>query len=182
MKKSSLATILVLSTIGVTLFAQADSGNRGGFQELPNIEHKADKKHGERKKGEHRERGGELQYHEFHRKHPQMYHDKGGFMPSKEPTKVVDAETWLDDQVVLLEGKIVKQVGKKDFIFKDDSGELTIEVERKAWHGETVTPNDKVKVIAEVEKSWGKTELEALFVGKIKSDQAPAEPESNTTH
>ena len=50
MKKSSLATILVLSTIGVTLFAQADSGNRGGFQELPNIEHKADKKHGERKK------------------------------------------------------------------------------------------------------------------------------------
>ena len=111
-----------------------------------------------------------------------MYHDKGGFMPSKEPTKVVDAETWLDDQVVVLEGKIVKQVGKKDFIFKDDSGELTIEVERKAWHGETVTPNDKVKVIAEVEKSWGKTELEALFVGKIKSDQAPAEPEPNATH
>lgn len=173
MKKSSLATILVLSTFGATLFAQAEPNNRGGFQDSnqPNMERKADKKQSERaKKGKCDEGRGECKYHDFHAKYHHKQQNQGGFMLSKEPTKVADAATWQDDQVIVLEGQILKQVGKEEFVFKDDSGELTLEIERKAWHGQTVTPNDKVKVIAEVEKSWGKTEVEALFVGKLPLD------------
>lgn len=86
-----------------------------------------------------------------------------GFAASNEPTKVADAEKWQDDQFITLEGNIVKQTGRKEFVFKDGSGELTLEIPRHAWR-DMVTPNDKVRISAGVEKSWGKTEVFAFSV------------------
>lgn len=97
----------------------------------------------------------------FHQWHPRV----NGFNQLA-LTQVADAEKWQDDQRIVLEGNIIKQVGKKDYIFKDTSGELTIEISRKAWRG-MINAEDKVKIVAEVEKSFGKTELEALSVQKV---------------
>ncbi|MDG2914963.1 NirD/YgiW/YdeI family stress tolerance protein [Bisgaard Taxon 10/6] len=91
------------------------------------------------------------------------YSDWSGFYESNEPTKVADAEKWQDDQLIMLEGNIVKQTGRKYFVFKDASGELTLEIPRRAWR-DVVTPKDKVRITAGVEKSWGKTEVLALSV------------------
>ncbi|WP_439235951.1 YgiW/YdeI family stress tolerance OB fold protein [Lonepinella koalarum] len=91
----------------------------------------------------------------------------GGFMPTK-TTQVADAAKWQDDQPIILIGHIIKQVGKKDFVFKDSSGELTLEIDRKAMRG-LITPEDKVKIVAEVDKSWGKTEVEAFVVEKVRA-------------
>lgn len=138
MKKLSLATILVLST--VSLVAQADGYRKGGFQ------------------------GGEA--HAMHQK-GEMRHQGGFFNSTQTVSKVSEAGNWLDDQYVILEGKIINQVGKDDFIFKDDSGELVVEIERKAWQGQTITPNDSVKIYAEVDKSWNKTEAEVHRIEKL---------------
>ena len=97
----------------------------------------------------------------------------GGFVAAKAPTTVADADKWQDDQFVLLEGNIVKQVGKKDYVFKDASGELTLEIDRKAWRDGMISPEDKVRVVADVEKSWGKTEVEAFSVEKADKPQPP---------
>ena len=68
---------------------------------------------------------------------------------------VADALNANDDTPVRLDGQIVKQIGKKDFLFKDASGkEIQIEVSKKAWNGETIAPQDNIQIIGKVDKEW----------------------------
>ena len=57
---------------------------------------------------------------------------------------VADALNANDNTPVRLDGQIVKQIGKKDFLFKDASGkEIQIEVSKKAWNGQSAVKNPK---------------------------------------
>lgn len=69
-----------------------------------------------------------------------------GFVDESVIVKTVDdALNANDDTPVRLDGQIVKQIGKKDFLFKDASGkEIQIEVSKKAWNGETIAPQDNI--------------------------------------
>ncbi len=208
MKKLSLATILVLSTVGTALFAQAETnqpvaGFQDGSQPTMNQNANMPQRGPGQGMGFNRQWNDDRPYHRFDRQRmdgrgqgmgqgrgqgmpgcPYAVDGQfgggyggqgaggfmnGGFMLSQSPSKVADAASWNDDQPVVLEGKIIKQVGRKDFVFQDASGELTLEIVGRAWHGQTITPNDQVKVVAGVEKSWGKTEVFGLYVEKIPS-------------
>ena len=93
---------------------------------------------------------------------------RGGFMANDiAVSKVAGLTDLKDDQLVVLEGFIEQQVGKDDFIFKDDSGSVEVEIDRRAWRGESVTPKDKVKLFGEVDKSWNKVEVEIHRVAKV---------------
>ena len=93
----------------------------------------------------------------------------GGFINTNQAvSKVADSGNWKDDQYIVLEGNIIEQVGKDDFTFKDDSGSIEVEIDRRAWAGQTISPADRVKIYAEVDKSWNKTELEVNRVEKVK--------------
>ena len=102
-----------------------------------------------------------------------QYHHKGefkhgGFVNGNQTvSKAADANTWKDDQYIILQGNIIKQVGKDDFIFKDTSGEIQVEIDRKAWRGQDISPSDEVKLYGEVDKSWNKTEVDIERVEKI---------------
>ncbi|OOH87741.1 hypothetical protein BMT54_09380 [Pasteurellaceae bacterium 15-036681] len=92
----------------------------------------------------------------------------GGFYDESKVVRTAqDALNAADDTPVLIEGHITKQVDKNDFIFKDANGtEIQIEVNRKAWKGQTITPNDKIEIRGEVDKDWGKTEIEVKQITK----------------
>ncbi len=224
MKKLSLATILVLSTVGTALFAQAETnqpvaGFQDGSQPTMNQNANMPQRGPGQGMGFNRQWNDDRPYNRFDRQRmdgsgpgmgqgmrPGMGNRgqgrgygladcpyvvdgqfgyggqgagygrqmgggflNGGFLFSESPSKVADAASWNDDQPIVLEGKIIKQVGRKDFVFQDASGELTLEIVGRAWHGQTITPNDQVKVVAGVEKSWGKTEVFGLYVEKIPS-------------
>lgn len=80
---------------------------------------------------------------------------------------VSDALKANDDTPVRLEGQIVKQLGKKDFIFKDGSGqEIQIEIDKKVWNGITVNPQDQIQIIGKVDKEWNNTEIDVKQVIK----------------
>ncbi|OOF89140.1 hypothetical protein BKG94_04155 [Rodentibacter ratti] len=91
-----------------------------------------------------------------------------GFVDENAIVKTVsDALKANDDTPVRLEGKIVKQLGKKDFIFKDNSGqEIQIEIDKKAWNGVTVNPQDQIQIIGKVDKEWNNTEIDVKQVIK----------------
>lgn len=94
---------------------------------------------------------------------------QGGFVNSQQSvSKAADSSKWKDDEYIVLEGNIIRQVGKDDFIFKDNSGEIEVEIERRAWAGQTISPEDKVKLYAEVDKSWNKIEVEVNRIEKVK--------------
>ncbi|MDC2826453.1 YgiW/YdeI family stress tolerance OB fold protein [Rodentibacter pneumotropicus] len=91
-----------------------------------------------------------------------------GFVNENAVVKTVsDALKANDDTPVRLEGQIVKQLGKKDFIFKDGIGqEIQIEIDKKVWNGITVNPQDQIQIIGKVDKEWNNTEIDVKQVIK----------------
>ncbi len=164
MKKTSLATLLGLSILaGATSLVQAETAPESQETLEPVVVQA--KARSPENRGQGADRGNRMAENRPNDERPEPMH--GGFMPTK-TTQVADAAKWQDDQPIILIGHIVKQVGKNDFVFKDSSGELTLEIDRKAMRG-FISPEDKVKIVAEVEKSWGKTEVEAFVVEKVRA-------------
>ncbi|MGQ0287426.1 NirD/YgiW/YdeI family stress tolerance protein [Pasteurellaceae bacterium 22721_9_1] len=94
-------------------------------------------------------------------------HDNGCFVNNNQPVSTVaQAKTLDDDQLVVLQGKIVKQIGKEDFLFRDASGEIAVEIDKELWKGEQITPNDEVKFYGEVDKSANKSRLKFIRLKK----------------
>ena len=104
--------------------------------------------------------------HHDHNHGPQQF--SGGFVNSQqEVSKVADLANMQDDQFVVLQGQIVKQVNKKDYLFKDASGEVQVEIDRRAWNGVDIAPTDEVKLYGEVDKGLNKLEVEVDRVEKV---------------
>ena len=59
-----------------------------------------------------------------------------------------------DDAKVTLEGYLVKQLSEEHYIFKDDTGEIKVEIDDEDFRGANVTPKIKVRIVGEVDKDW----------------------------
>lgn len=89
----------------------------------------------------------------------------GGFQgPGLSTVTVADAVKMSDDTPVVLEGKIEKSLGKEKYLFKDNSGSVTIEIDNEDWRGQTVTPADTIVIKGEVDKDFFKTEIDVDVV------------------
>ena len=85
----------------------------------------------------------------------------GGFQgPGMPVSTVAEALKMRDDTAVVLQGKIEKSLGKEDYLFSDDTGSVTIEIDHEDWRGQTVTPSDTVIIKGEVEKDFLHTEID----------------------
>ncbi|MFZ7187527.1 YgiW/YdeI family stress tolerance OB fold protein [Avibacterium avium] len=172
MKKLSLATILLLSTASLVVSAenlpaanQQAAAVEQKAQIVPDAEkaEKAHKKHHHKHKKEQKKHGG---FVDPTNPQPQA-NGKKSFANNLPVSQISEQATWKDDQRIVLQGNIVKQLSKDDFLFRDKSGEIEVEIEPHAWRGKTITPNDEVKILAEVEKSDKKLELEVQRVAKV---------------
>lgn len=58
-----------------------------------------------------------------------------------------------DDSRVTLVGYIVSQVpGSTDrYVFRDNTGEIVVEIDREDFRGQTVTPRTQVRIVGEVD-------------------------------
>ncbi len=95
---------------------------------------------------------------------------QGGFEgPGLDPVKVADIKNMKDDDKVVLIGNIVKETGKKEYLFKDSTGQIVVEIDCKDWNGVTIKPEDVVEIRGEVDHNWhGETEIEVDRVIKNK--------------
>ena len=76
-------------------------------------------------------------------------------------TTVEKAKKMRDDSLVSLTGNIVSRVGGEKYIFRDATGEITIEIDDEDFRGQNVTPNDTVRIIGEVDREFGRgTEID----------------------
>ncbi|MGF1686121.1 NirD/YgiW/YdeI family stress tolerance protein [Photobacterium japonica] len=65
-----------------------------------------------------------------------------------------------DDSVVELTGQISQSLGNEQYLFKDNTGEMQIEIEHDDWHGLTVNPQHTVIIRGEVDNEWGSTQID----------------------
>ncbi len=93
----------------------------------------------------------------------------GGYTgPGPEIVSIKEAAKLNDDAWVTFQGRIINQKGDDKYTFQDDSGTGVVEIDRKAWHGVEVGPNDYVQLLVEVDKDWGAVEFEVERVTVIK--------------
>ncbi|MEC5321000.1 NirD/YgiW/YdeI family stress tolerance protein [Brenneria populi subsp. brevivirga] len=93
---------------------------------------------------------------------------RGGFSdPNGGVTTVAKAKDLKDDSWVTLRGSIERRVGDEDYLFRDETGSITVEIDDKYWNGQTITPQDKVELQGEIDKGFNSSELDVKQVKKI---------------
>jgi uncharacterized protein (TIGR00156 family) len=83
--------------------------------------------------------------------------------PSNVPLMTVKQllDTGRDDQVARLQGRIVSFEGDERYIFEDASGRITVEIDNEDFPpGQTVSAEQRVELVGELDKGLRKTEFE----------------------
>jgi uncharacterized protein (TIGR00156 family) len=93
--------------------------------------------------------------------------EEGYSGPGLEPVSVEEAKTLRDDTPVSLQGKIERFLGNDKYLFTDDSGSITIEIEKRLWRGLSVSQDDMVEIIGEIDKDFRIIEVEVSDIKKI---------------
>ena len=82
----------------------------------------------------------------------------GGFRGPRAPSMVTitvqEALSKRDDTIVVLEGKIVNALGDEKYLFRDNTGDVIIEIDDEDWHGVQVTPEDTLEIVGKVDKDF----------------------------
>jgi len=85
----------------------------------------------------------------------------GGFSgPGIAVSTVEQARSMRDDAHVVLRGNITQHLGKDKYLFKDQTGTITVEIDHDKWDGQTVTPATVVELRGEVDKDWNSVEID----------------------
>lgn len=93
---------------------------------------------------------------------------QGGFSgPSAALTTVDKVKSMSDDTWVMLQGNIEQRIGDDTYTFRDASGTLTVEIDKKRWNGQTITPKDKVQLEGKVDKDWSSVEVDVKNIKKL---------------
>ena len=78
---------------------------------------------------------------------------------------VSEARNLPNNSWVILTGNIVNVLpGGKYYTFRDTTGEIVVEIERKVWRGSSFGPSDRVEIHGYVEVSRGQISFEAKAV------------------
>lgn len=92
----------------------------------------------------------------------------GGFVGGAETiVTVAQVKDMRDDVNVVVKGKILQRLGDEKYLFEDATGSITVEIDDKDWRGQTVTPEDTVKLYGEVDRGFMKTEIDVDYVQKM---------------
>jgi uncharacterized protein (TIGR00156 family) len=98
---------------------------------------------------------------------PAPHHRGGGFSgPGPGLSTAKQAASMWDDSPVTMEGRLVRNLGGEHYLFQDNSGTITVEIDPECWQGQTITPDDQVLVEGEVDAEWLSVKVDAYAVYK----------------
>jgi uncharacterized protein (TIGR00156 family) len=93
---------------------------------------------------------------------------QGGYKgPGAVVTTVAEAKTLRDDTPVILQGRIDRFLGDERYLFSDDSGNITVEMDDKIWGTLSVDQNDLVEITGEVDRGYRELEVEVRTIRKL---------------
>lgn len=80
---------------------------------------------------------------------------------TKPVSKISDVKAMPDDTEVVIQGVIVQSLGDENYLVKDDSGTVNIEIDEDLVQGNTITPEAEILITATVDQEGNVTSLEA---------------------
>ena len=95
---------------------------------------------------------------------------QGGFQGPRSGgvNKAADVARAYDDAHVILEGFIIEQVSHDKYIFRDDTGTVVVDIDRKKFRGQNVTPQTRVRIVGEVDFDHGSKEVDVDYLEVIR--------------
>lgn len=85
----------------------------------------------------------------------------GGYVgPGPEFVTAAQAKDMRDDTPVALKGYITKSLGGDRYLFQDESGTITLDIDDRRWAGQTVGAEDMVEIHGKIDKDWTDLEIE----------------------
>ena len=92
----------------------------------------------------------------------------GGFTgPGLPQVSVKEAKKLIDDTPVLLRGHILRFLGDEKYLFSDDTGTVTVEIDDSLWRNLSVSEQDKVEIVGEVDKKFLRVEIDVDSIKKL---------------
>lgn len=73
---------------------------------------------------------------------------------SPPPATVAQAADARVGSDVTLTGHVVGHLRDEYYTFRDDTGDIRVEIDRRTWNGREVGPTDKVRISGEIERDW----------------------------
>ncbi|WP_313684307.1 YgiW/YdeI family stress tolerance OB fold protein [Pantoea sp.] len=99
---------------------------------------------------------------------PAVPSQAGGFQAGNTSVVTVkQAEEMKDDSWITVRGSLEKQIGKEDYLFRDETGSMKVEIDHKHWNGQTISPKDRVELTGELDKDFNAIELDVKQVRKL---------------
>ena len=79
---------------------------------------------------------------------------------STQAKKAADASKAKDDTPVVLTGHLIKSLGNEKYLFRDNSGEVEVEIDNALWRDIEVSSDTTVTLKGEVDDDWQGIEIE----------------------
>lgn len=98
---------------------------------------------------------------------------------NKPVSKISDVKAMPDDTEVVIQGVIVQNLGDENYLVKDDSGTVNIEIDEDLVQGNTITPEAEVLITATVDQEDNVTSLEAEEIQFMPAKATTAETPAN---
>jgi uncharacterized protein (TIGR00156 family) len=80
--------------------------------------------------------------------------------------KISDVKTLPDDTDVVLEGRITERLGNEKYLFSDGADTIALEIDDDDWHGLKVGAEDTVILYGEVDRGFGRIEIDVDRIEK----------------
>jgi uncharacterized protein (TIGR00156 family) len=97
------------------------------------------------------------------------YTGPGGRADSTEPQTVTvnQARMLPDDSLVILTGSIIYALGDEWYRFRDTTGDILVEIDRRIWRGLSVGENDRVEITGKLNSGLGRAVIDVKSIRKI---------------
>ena len=91
---------------------------------------------------------------------------EAGFVGGPNPTivTVAEAKTLPDDAWVVLQGYIERHIRKDLYLFRDETGTITVDIDDDEWQGFVVKPTDKIEIRGEVDREFASLEIDVDYI------------------
>jgi uncharacterized protein (TIGR00156 family) len=91
----------------------------------------------------------------------------GGFVgPGPAVIGAAQVKEMRDDANVSLRGNVIQHLGGDDYLFRDSTGTVQVEIDHDKWGGLKVSPEDVVTLHGEVDKDFFSTKVDVDRVAK----------------
>lgn len=67
---------------------------------------------------------------------------------------VVDVKELKDDSAVIIQGHIIQQLEEDKYLFKDETDEVVVDIDKKAWNNVDVRSSDIIQLKGKVDKDF----------------------------